>query len=204
MVSHLDTLHTCIYTYRQFTPLPGLQRQDRVRAGVRQGLLGRQPLLSDVSILLAVRCSGLSMIRYDLYFLGLLFHQAGTWLTCSMVHNAMYVITGASPSESHIVEFAMEFLIYTYFVRRAVSHFRILFCTFLHHLLIQKLFTNYFYSTQQEDINHLATARTETTCGPTYVFNGSNDRCYRMAKRFHLSMPLFVLPLTVKVTRYMD
>jgi len=68
-------------------------------------------------------------------------------------------------------------------------------------LLIQKLFTNYFYLTQQEEIDHLATARTETTCGPTYVFNGSNDRCYRMAKRFHLSMPLFVLPLTVEVTR---
>ena len=130
--------------------------------------------------------------------------QVRGWPVSSVVHNAMYVITGASPSESHIVEFAMEFLIYTYFVRRAVSHFRILFCTFLHHLLIQKLFTNYFYSTQQEDINHLATARTETTCGPTYVFNGSNDRCYRMAKRFHLSMPLFVLPLTVEVTLYMD
>ena len=48
-------------------------------------------------------------------------------------------------SEPHIDEFAVEFvyIYYTRIVRRAVSHFRLLFREFLHHLLIQKLFTNY-------------------------------------------------------------
>ena len=57
---------------------------------------------------------------------------------------------------------------YIYLVRRAVSHIRLLFCAFLRHSLIRKLFTNYSYSTQGEDTNRLATARTETTRGPTY------------------------------------
>ena len=57
---------------------------------------------------------------------------------------------------------------YIYLVRRAVSHIRLLFCAFLRHSLIWKLFTNYSYSTQGEDTNRLATARTETTRGPTY------------------------------------
>jgi len=46
-------------------------------------------------------------------------------------------------SEPHIDEFAVEFLyIILYIVRRAVSHFQLLFCEFLRHSLIQKLFTN--------------------------------------------------------------
>ena len=77
-----------------------------------------------------------------------------------------------SLSESHVDEFAVEFLslsIYILFlVCRAVSHFRLLFCVFLRHSLIQKLFTNYSYLAQREDTNRLATARTETTRGPTY------------------------------------
>jgi len=38
----------------------------------------------------------------------------------------------------------------------------------LRHSLIRKLFPNYSYSTQREDTNRLATAKTETTSGPTY------------------------------------
>jgi len=63
--------------------------------------------------------------------------------------------------------------LYIYLVRRAISHFRLLFCAFLCHSLIQKLFTNYSYSTQREDTNCLATARTETTRGPTYSMAGT-------------------------------
>ena len=67
-------------------------------------------------------------------------------------------LIGASLSEPHIDEFAVEFLyiyiiyiyIYICLVRRAVSHFRLLFCAFLRHSLIQKQFTNYSYSTQRE------------------------------------------------------
>jgi len=58
-------------------------------------------------------------------------------------------LIGASLSEPHIDEFAVEFLYvyyYIFLVRHAVSHFRLLFCVFLRHSLIQKLFTN--YSTQ--------------------------------------------------------
>jgi len=46
-------------------------------------------------------------------------------------------IIGASLSEPHIDEFAVEFLyIYVlYIVCRAVSHFHLLFCAFLHHSL---------------------------------------------------------------------
>ena len=51
--------------------------------------------------------------------------------------------------------------------------------------------------TQQEDTNHhtssIATARMEITRGPTYSL--TKARGYPMAKRFHLSMPLFALPL---------
>jgi len=41
----------------------------------------------------------------------------------------------------------------------------------------------------------IATARTETTGGPTYVM-ATTIGAYHLAKRFHLSMPLFVLPLS--------
>jgi len=61
---------------------------------------------------------------------------------------------------------------YIYLVRRAVSHFRLLFCELLRHLLIQKLFTNGRPTTQWEGTScrtsSMATVRTETTCGPTY------------------------------------
>jgi len=73
----------------------------------------------------------------------------------------------------------------------------------LHHSLIQKLFTNYSARRHERFTSWLATARMETTRGPTYsmarVIGG-----YRMAKRFHLLMPLYVLPLTVGVTHHMD
>jgi len=69
--------------------------------------------------------------------------------------------------------------IYIYIVHRAVGHFQLLFCEFLHHSLIQ----NFSPTTQPEgnskDGDHLWT---------TY----SITRAIGMAKRFHLSMPLFV------------
>ena len=61
---------------------------------------------------------------------------------------------------------------YIYLVRPAVSHFRLLFCEFLHHLLIQKLFPNGRPTTHREGTScctsSMATVRTETTHGPTY------------------------------------
>ena len=103
-------------------------------------------------------------------------------------------VIGASLSEPHIDEFALYIYMYIYLVRRAVSHFRVLFCAFLRHSLIQKLLTNYSYSTQREDTNRLATARTETTRRPTYSMARTIG-----ATAWHLSMPLFVLPLTVEL-----
>jgi len=72
-------------------------------------------------------------------------------------------IFGASLSEPHIDKFAVEFVyIYIYVVRCVVSHFQLLFYAFLHHSLIQKLFTNYSYSARrhQPSIFSIATAST--------------------------------------------
>jgi len=88
-------------------------------------------------------------------------------------------------------------------VRRAVSHFYRLFCELLRHSLFQKL-------TQREDTNRrtslMATARTETTRGPTYSITrgiwatpwqkGFVCRCHCL--HYHY------IPLTVEVTRHMD
>ena len=90
----------------------------------------------------------------------------------------MKILVGASLSEPHIDEFAVEFLslyiyMYIYLVRRAIlikSHpaliLRVL-ASFVNSKTIHKLYLD-SYSTQREDTNHLATARTETTRGPTY------------------------------------
>ena len=56
--------------------------------------------------------------------------------------------------------FNWHLIYYIYIVRRAVSHFQLLFCEFLHHSLFQKLARRHKPS--------MATARTETTRGPTY------------------------------------
>ena len=64
-------------------------------------------------------------------------------------------IIGTSLSEPNIDEFAVDF-VYIYYicaVRRAVSHFQLLFCKFLCHSLIQKLFTN--YSARRHELPHL-------------------------------------------------
>ena len=45
----------------------------------------------------------------------------------------------------------------------------------------------------------MVTARMETICGPTPSMARAIGG-YHMAKRFHVSMPLFTLPLTVEVT----
>ena len=68
--------------------------------------------------------------------------EKGTILLKSII---LSYFIGASLSEPHIDDFAVDFLyIYyvLYIIRRAVSHFRLLFCEFLRHSLIQKLFTN--------------------------------------------------------------
>ena len=74
------------------------------------------------------------------------------------------IIFGASLSEPHIDDFAVEFVCIQYMhisiVHHAVSHIRLLFCMFL------CLFTNYSQTTQWED-SLMVTARTETICGPT-------------------------------------
>ena len=52
-------------------------------------------------------------------------------------------------------------------VRLTVNHFRLLFCAFLRHSLIQKLFTN--YSAQREDANRLPSRwQQQATRRPTY------------------------------------
>ena len=94
----------------------------------------------------------------------------------------------------------MEFvyIIYICIVRCAVSHFRLLFCEFLHHSLIKKLFTNNWPTTQREDTNCRtslkASARTETTHGPTYSMTRA-IWANRWQKGFICQMPLFALPL---------
>ena len=58
-------------------------------------------------------------------------------------------------------------------------------------LLSEKTWTVYLLDGNSKDGDH----------SWTYLFDGQSDRGYRMAKMFHLSMPLFALPLTVQVTR---
>jgi len=57
----------------------------------------------------------------------------------------------------------------------------------IHKLLSKKKRTIYLLDGNSKDRDH----------SWTYLFSGQNDRDYRMAKRFRLSMPLFALPLTV-------
>ena len=89
-----------------------------------------------------------------------------------------------------------------FLVRRAVNHFRLLFCAFLRHSLNSKTIHKLLVLNSARR-HQLSSNSKDGDHSWTYLFNGWNDRCYRMA-RFHLSMPLFVLPLTVEVTRHMD
>ena len=90
------------------------------------------------------------------------------------------VVFGASLSEPHIDEFAANFpyIIYISGVRRAINHFRPLFCGFLCHSLIQKPFTNCSHAQRIEDVNQerstssMATIRAETDHSCTYLFSG--------------------------------
>ena len=70
---------------------------------------------------------------------------------------------------------------------------------FLHHSLIQKLFTNYSVRRPEPSTSSMATARMETIRGPTSSMARAIGG-YHMAKKFHVLMPLFTLPPTVKVT----
>ena len=63
-----------------------------------------------------------------------------------------------------------------------------LICEFLRHSLIQELFDTNCHTSLME------TARTETTCGPTFSMTGAIGAT-PWQNRFHPSMPLFVLPL---------
>ena len=54
-------------------------------------------------------------------------------------------------SEPHIDEFAVNFPYLYSVVCRAVNHLPLLFCAFLHHLLIQNPFTKFLYSTTCRD-----------------------------------------------------
>ena len=116
-------------------------------------------------------------------------------------------IIGASLSEPHIDEFAVEFVYIIYILSISRTSCRKSLPTLIlrvlasfvnsktiHKLLVLNLARRHQLSSNSKDGDH----------SWTYLFNGWNDRCYRMAKRFHLSMPLFVLPLTVEVTGYMD
>ena len=116
------------------------------------------------------------------------------------------VVIGASLSAPHrrVCCGISLYILYIYLVRCAVSHFRLLFCAFLHLSLFQKLFTNYSYSARrhQPSISLIATARTETTGGPTYSMvrtigatawqKGFICRCHYLCCH------------SVEVTRYID
>ena len=83
----------------------------------------------------------------------------------------MSVVYWGEP-EPHIDKFAVEFFyIYIYYiVRRAVSHFQLLFCKFLCHSLIQKLFTN--YSARRHELPHLLDGNSKDGDHSwTYLFN---------------------------------
>ena len=104
----------------------------------------------------------------------------------------------------------LYYYIYIRIVRCAISHFWLLFCKFLRHSLIKKLFTNNWPTTQREDTNCRtslkASARTETTRGPTYSMTRAiwanqwqkGFICQCRCLRCHYS------PLTVEVTHHMD
>ena len=77
-------------------------------------------------------------------------------------------------------------------------------CAFLHHSLIHKLFTNYSVRRHEPSTSLMAIARSETTREPTYSMARATGATHHMAKRLHLSMPLFALTLTVEVTCHMD
>jgi len=62
-------------------------------------------------------------------------------------------------------------------------------------LLSEKTRTTYLLDGNSKDGDHLWTY---------LLFDDQSNRGHRMAKRFHLSMPLFALPLTVEVTHHMD
>ena len=79
------------------------------------------------------------------------------------------IIIGASLSEPHIDEYAVEFVcIYYIYHTSCRKSLPALILRVLATFVNSKLFTNYLYSTQREDTNRLATARIETTRGPTY------------------------------------
>ena len=100
---------------------------------------------------------------------GLLFHGVNLVLCRILLHMDVYgfacnqawfrygypedKIIGASLSEPHIDDFAVEFV---YFVRCAISHFW------------QKLFTNCSARRHKTSTSLIAIARTESTRGPTY------------------------------------
>jgi len=92
-------------------------------------------------------------------------------------------------------------------VRLTVNHLRLLFWAFLHHSLIQKLFTKYSEKTQTViPRSSMATAGMETTRGPTYSMTraiwatpwqeGFICPCHCLLCHYS--------PLTVEVTRHMD
>ena len=100
----------------------------------------------------------------------------------------------ASPTYTSLFWDLYLYNIYIYIICHAINHFWFLFCMFLHHSLIQKLFTNYSVRRHELSTSSMVTARTETIGGPTYS----------MARAILLLMPLFALPFSVEVTRHMD
>jgi len=100
-------------------------------------------------------------------------------------------IIGASLSEPHVDDFAVEFV---YFVRRAVSHFW------------QILFTNCLVRRHKTSTSSIATARTESTRGPTYSMARAIGatawhfvcQCHYLCCHSHWKS------LTLEVTRHMD
>ena len=117
-------------------------------------------------------------------------------------------IVGASLSEPHIDQFAVEFVyiyIYICIIRRAVSHFWLLFCEFLHHSLIQKLFTN--YSARRHKPPYLLDGNSKDgDPGPTYSMTRAIGATpWRKAFICRCNwLHCHYSPLTVEVTRHMD
>ena len=77
------------------------------------------------------------------------------------------------------ISLSLYIYIHIFLVRRAVSHIRLLFCAFLRHLLIRKLFTNYSYlnsySTEADNSARRHQPSSNSKDGDhswTYLFNG--------------------------------
>jgi len=149
--------------------------------------------LHDGPVFLVWTCAWLVIVHHSLKQLWF----AGTQGSC-----LVQWLAGVSLSEPHIDEFAVEYIhIYCMLCCKSLLFptctciLRVLASFINYKLLSEKTRTTYLLDGNSKDGDHLWTY---------LLFDDQSNRGHRMAKRFHLSMPLFALPLTVEVTHHMD